>query len=104
MTVGANDTAEPFGIGAVTWPGIAKLMEEAGEVVQVCAKLLATGGRTDHWSGDDLRVRLVEEMGDLGAALDYVHAHNLLPGVTERRDAKFRQFQQWHGGNGPGHG
>lgn len=95
----ANDTADNFGIGATTWPGIAKLMEEAGEVVQVCAKLIATGGRTDHWSGDDLAVRLVEEMGDLEAALRYVRAHNLLDrlALDSRRDHKFNLFQEWDG-------
>jgi hypothetical protein len=63
----ANDTAEPFGIGADTWPGLAKLAEEASEVIQIIAKLIATGGRTDHWSGMDLGKALEDELGDLEA-------------------------------------
>lgn len=44
-----------FAIGAQEWPGISKLIEEAGEVQQVCGKLLATYGETKHWDKSDLK-------------------------------------------------
>ena len=37
-----------FGIGSATWPGLAKTMEEAGEVLQLLGKIVARGGDLDH--------------------------------------------------------
>lgn len=98
----ANDIEGPFSIGSDVWPGIAKLIEACAEVVQVCAKLISTGGRTDHWSGDDLSERLAEEIGDLRAAIQYVHAHNTYSRldwamVQRRTDDKFSLYQVWDG-------
>lgn len=109
----ANDTEGPFSIGQNIWPGIAKLIEECGDVTQVCGKLIATGGREDHyWSGHDLGCDLVNELGDLLAAIDFVRAHNVfshfvvangLPthgaAIEARRREKFDLFQHWHGGH-----
>ena len=94
----ANDNEGPFSIGQNVWPGVAKLMEESAEVIQVCAKLLATGGRTDHWSGRDLKVWLEEELGDLGAAIDFVRFFNALDegAIEARTKAKFELFLEWH--------
>lgn len=97
----ANDTAEPFGIGADTWPGLAKLAEEASEVIQIIAKLIATGGQTNHWSGMDLLRALEDEMGDLQAALTYVLTVNprLHSGrVYDRAERKADLFHDWHEG------
>ena len=99
---GANDDAGPFSIGQNVWPGLAKLAEECGEVVQIIAKLIATGGRTDHWSGLDLRVELENEMADVRAALAFVAAHNPdldVDRINGRVARKTALFVQWHGGN-----
>jgi NTP pyrophosphatase (non-canonical NTP hydrolase) len=53
-----------FAIGDNEWAGLSKLIEEAGEVIQVGGKLMGSRGDTNHWSGD-LREKLVEELGDL---------------------------------------
>ena len=54
-----------FAIGALVWPGISKLLEEAGEVVQVGGKLLGTDGAEGHWDGSNLRTRLEDEIAEL---------------------------------------
>lgn len=95
----------PYGIGSDTWPGLAKLIEECGETLQVLGKIIARGGELDHtWtcgpcggSGEqggaypfpcrecdgrgflgsgDLTSRLHEELGDLQAALFFFSLTN----------------------------
>ena len=87
-----------FAIGSGTWPGISKLVEELGEVAQVAGKLIATGGRAEHWDGTDLRVRLEDELADLQAAIAFVVRQNQMDSgrMAERRDAKLRLFSDWH--------
>ncbi|MEV4137378.1 hypothetical protein AB0J72_35030 [Dactylosporangium sp. NPDC049742] len=88
---------EPFGIGAEVWPGLAKVTEEAGELLQVVGKLVATGGRPDHYDGTDLRDRLIEECGDLLAAIGYLTAANGIEDAVAERAARKRQtFEGWH--------
>lgn len=89
----------PFQFGGDTWPGTAKLLEEMGELQQVLGKLIMIGGLTRHWDGD-LRPRLVEELADVQAALEFFVVHNL---TTEERiqtgarvDEKLDLFQSWH--------
>lgn len=87
----------PFGIGADVWPGLAKVAEEAGELVQVIGKLIATAGEPAHYDGSDLRERLVEECGDLLAAIGYLTAANgIADQVAGRAAGKRELFQGWH--------
>jgi len=80
------------------WPGISKLIEEAGEVQQVCGKLLGTGGAEEHWDGSNLRTRLEDEIADLTAACAFVRIHNKLDidRIEARAKEKLRLFKQWH--------
>ena len=80
------------------WPGTAKLAEEAGEVVQVIGKLIATGGRTDHWSGRDLKVDLEDEIADVIAAAWVVVEWNRLDSerMKARSIEKYALFGEWH--------
>lgn len=98
----ANDTAEPFGISAETWPGLAKLVEECGEVIQIIGKLIATGGRTDHWSGTDLAKALEDELGDVEAAITFVLSVNFERldhrRIYDRAHRKANIFHDWHNG------
>ena len=64
-----------FSIGSKLWPGVSKVIEEMGELQQVLGKLIAVAGETKHWDGD-LRPKLIEEIGDLRAALQ---AENFTP-------------------------
>lgn len=88
-----------FSIGSAVWPGTSKLLEEQGELVQVLGKLMATAGDTKHWSGD-LRRMLVEEIGDLSAAITFFQAENLtvdeLRQVADRYCKKLALFREWH--------
>jgi hypothetical protein len=84
-------------IGARDLPGVGKLAEEAGEISQVVGKLIATDGQPEHWDGSDLHSRLVDEAGDMLAAIRYFGWANEVSADVERRAAiKFALFQQWH--------
>lgn len=88
-----------FAIGSDVWPGLAKLAEECGELVQVIGKLVATGGVTAHWDGTDLQVRLTEEMGDVQGALEFVRRFNPVldqQALSARAVKKFETFKRWH--------
>jgi NTP pyrophosphatase (non-canonical NTP hydrolase) len=89
----------PYGIGSDCWPGTSKLIEECGELQQVLGKLIALGGATAHWDGSDLRERLIEEIGDVSAALNFFVTTNNLPmdRVVHRRATKSALFAYWHG-------
>ena len=87
-----------FSIGSTVWPGTSKLIEEMGELHQVLGKLIASHGDTEHWSGD-LRVKLVEEIGDVCAAIRFFE-RNMTPLesalITNRTIEKTRLFEKWH--------
>jgi hypothetical protein len=92
--------AVPFQFSDPRWPGLVKLAEEAGEIVQVIAKIIGTGGTLAFRDGQRVkRARLVEEMADLQAALQFVHDH-ALTGVEQaefetRCMAKLTTFNRW---------
>jgi len=87
-----------FAFGSAVWPGISKVVEECAEVIQVAGKLMQRGGRTDHWSGDLLKM-MIEELGDCQAAIDMLIELNDrvdAAAVEERRRDKRRTFRRWH--------
>lgn len=88
-----------FGFGSKIWPGLAKLAEECGEVGQVIGKLMQTGGKREHWSGD-MREALIEEMADVRAATTFVILNNLTgeerTRLVDRENAKLAKFFGWH--------
>lgn len=89
--------AGPYEIGSSTWPGLAKLAEEAGELVQVLAKVVGASGRDTYYDGTDLRARLAEECGDLLAAVTFFVSENGLEApVDARARAKLELFRRWH--------
>jgi NTP pyrophosphatase (non-canonical NTP hydrolase) len=92
--------AGPYSIGSDIWPGLSKLAEEAGEVVQVVGKLIATGGKAEHWDGANLRQRLEEEIADVVAAGALVVELNGLDAeaVERRAEEKLARFKRWHEG------
>jgi NTP pyrophosphatase (non-canonical NTP hydrolase) len=88
-----------FKIGSHNWSGISKLVEEAGEVMQVCGKLIGTGGKLEHWdNGPNLKDRLEDELADLLAAIDFVSKINHLDQekINDRVFAKYQLFLEWH--------
>lgn len=85
-----------YSIGSKVWPGLSKMIEECGELLQVAGKLIGSGGETAHWDGTDLRERLIEEMGDVTAALIFFSEHNEVPGIADRAERKLDLFEEWH--------
>lgn len=88
-----------FAIGSPEWPGLSKLAEEAGEVLQVVGKLMGTGGKTNHWDGTNLADRLSEELADLMAACDFVITETSgldAEAIRLRRERKLATFREWH--------
>ena len=89
----------------MTADGLAKLLEELGELSQVAAKKLAYFHTDDHPDGaGSLKVRLESEMGDVMGAIDFVtltmglNAHT----IAARACEKLNTFQRWH--KDPGNG
>lgn len=84
----------------MTAKGLAKLIEECGELLQVAGKKLAYYHVDEHPDGKgQLTPRIAEEVADVMAACDFVRAHmfgtELNRMIDARRDAKFTRFQQW---------
>lgn len=96
--IGSGD----FAFGSTVWPGLAKLIEECGEKLQIVGKLMQRGGRTDHWSGD-LKPMAEDEIGDMIAAAQTfveLNADRLDVAKIERRIAMKREtFRGWHRDN-----
>ncbi len=87
-----------FSIGSEVWPGLSKLIEEAGEVMQVAGKLIGSRGQIAHFDGTDLKIRLEDELADLQAAIEFVSRFGNLnfKRMDERRNEKIDRFENWH--------
>lgn len=94
--------AGAYSIGSNNWNGMSKLIEEMGELQQVLGKLIGSDGRVDHWSGD-LNEKLVEECGDVLAALNFFVSKNLSEEnqqrALEQAERKFDLFEEWNENN-----
>ena len=84
-------TMTKFYIGARLWPGISKLVEECGEVGQVCGKIIGTAGL-------DFRAVLQDKIADALAVIDYVIARCNLDGalIADRAAARGATLHRWH--------
>jgi len=90
--------AGPYAFGSDVWPGMAKLIEEMGELHQVLGKLMALGGtEVNHWDGTNMVSRLEEEIGDVQAALSFFASKNGvdLKRVSARSSMKLKLFEEW---------
>lgn len=79
--------------------GVAKLIEECGELQQVLGKKLAWWDTEEpHWDGTVLNRRIEQEMGDVLAAIMFVQVQLGLDyqAIRERDHAKWNLFQTWH--------
>ena len=82
----------------VTVKRLSKLMEEAGELISVCARCLAQGlDGVNPDNGKSNRRWLEEELSDVAANLDLVHEHFTLDtDFIQARMAEKRERQlQW---------
>lgn len=83
----------------MTANGLAKLLEELGELAQVAAKKLAYFDTDDHPDEKgSLKSRLEEEIADVQAACDFVSTALELNAfaIAKRRGKKLLQFHEWH--------
>jgi hypothetical protein len=91
-----------FSIGSQVWPGTSKLIEEMGELQQILGKLIGVHGQEEHWDGNNMRVKLVEEIGDLLGAITFFQAQNLTEleqdQIYQRMVTKWQRFESWHAG------
>ena len=88
----------PFALGSTLLPGLSKLMEEAGEIVQVGGKMLQVGNDGPHWDGSILRLRMEEDLGDITAAIEFFIEYNDLDSqrIGARAIEKLALFVKWH--------
>lgn len=83
----------------MTANGLAKLLEECGELSQIAAKKLAYFTTNEHPdNAGPLDLRMQDEIADVVAAcLFVVGTFNLdLEAICARRDKKLALFNQWH--------
>ena len=83
----------------MTANGLAKLLEECGELSQVAAKKLAYFDVNEHPDGAGaLDLRMQDEIADVIAACLFVaHTFKLnVEAISDRRDRKLALFDQWH--------
>lgn len=83
----------------MTGRGLAKLIEECGELVQVAGKRLAYYSTDEHPDGGGpLSTRLEDEIADVIAAATLVaELHGLdEERIGERTRAKYATFRAWH--------
>lgn len=77
-------------VSTVFWRGIGKVVEEAGEVLQIAGKAMAFPTDPHPDGKGPLRDRFIMELGDLLASLDYLSEMNELSvmGITAHHTAK----------------
>jgi hypothetical protein len=76
--------------------GVAKLIEECGELQQVLGPRLAMWDQEEHWDGSNLVDRMVEEMGDVIAAIDFVaFMFGVVDQTYDRAGTKRALFEKW---------
>ena len=83
----------------MTANGLAKLLEELGELAQVAAKKLAYFHTDEHPdSAGPLNERMEAEMADVAAAMAFVQQQFGLNGkaIENRACIKLALFQRWH--------
>lgn len=81
----------------MTAKGLAKLIEECGELQQVCGKKLAYFDTDRHPDGTQLSLRMQDEIADVLAAVQFVvHKFNLdNKEINARIIRKTRMFESW---------
>lgn len=89
---------ERYDVGSPTLPGLSKLLEELGEVIQVGGKYLAVDGQPEHWDGN-LDEMMADELGDALAAIGWFMHYNFdridQSRVLARREAKMFTYDRW---------
>ena len=77
--------------------GLIKLVEECGELVQICCKKMTCMYDQFHYDGSNLAERIEEEIADVMAANEIVIKNFNLDreAIIERSNQKLKLFQEW---------
>lgn len=93
---------KPYAIGSDDWNGLGKLVEELGELQQVCGKLICYQGQDNHKTYN-VREKFVEELGDAIAAINFFIDRNLEREeqleVARRVAEKYTKFKSFEESN-----
>lgn len=87
------------GFGSEVWPGLSKVTEECGELLQVIGMLAAYPDGVRLPDGTDLVGALIDAAGDVAAAVQFlIQANPCLNDdrFSERRRMKLARFMGWH--------
>ena len=81
----------------MTASGVAKLIEECGELTQILGKKLAYWHTDEHPDGKPIHARIQEEMGDVLAAIWFTAQELGLDqrAIQDRAVAKRKLFDTW---------
>lgn len=89
----------PYAIGSPVWPGLAKLVEELGELSQVAGKIMAYPDGEHPDGNGPLEPRLEDELADVIAAASFVLRANEprlnRARTVQRIAAKVERFDAW---------
>ena len=83
---------------AITAGGLAKLIEETGELQQIAGKKLAYYHTDEHPDGQgSLKIRMEDEIADVMAICSFVIGSFELSSdrIAERSAAKLKQYEEW---------
>ncbi len=86
---------------AMTAGGLAKLIEETGELQQIAGKKLAYYDTDEHPDGQgSLKLRMEHEIADVMAICAFVVERFNLDAafISNRADEKLKQYQAWDAG------
>lgn len=85
----------------MTANGLAKLIEECGELMQIAGKKLAMMNSDEHWDGaGSMKTRMEDEIADVAAASQFVIGTFDLDEtrIGQRAAEKLATFIKWHEG------
>lgn len=96
-----NPRTSTYTMACPVWPGMAKLVEESGEVGQICGKIMAVFGSTTYYDGTDLKAELEKELADLQAAITFLITEKSLDvaAIENRKQEKLLKYYHWKARN-----
>lgn len=97
-----GDPNAPYQLNCKNWPGMAKTIEEIGELLQPFGKIQSVGGSNVYpWGDVNLSEKVEEEAADLIAALTFLVQKSPLireEVVIDRYRRKTMLFEAWAAG------